>query len=120
MPDLLQTGQVWLAQQLKSHVSRSVTYRRGIDEVTLQATLGESEFPRESTEGLTTEDRTQDFLILASDLVLSAVTVTPEPGDQIELTGMGTFEVTSPGGSEPAWRYSGPHRLMLRIHSREV
>ena len=120
MPDLLQTGQVWLAQQLKAHVSRTVTYRRGIDEVTVQATLGESEFPRESSEGLTTEDRTQDFLILTSDLVFSAVTITPEPGDEIELTDVGTFEVTSPGGSEPAWRFSGPHRLLLRIHTREV
>ena len=121
MADFLKTGVQWLAGQIKDHASQPVTYRRGASENSnILATLGESEFPRESREGLTTEERTQDFLISVADLTLGSTQVTPEPGDQVVVSGLGTFEVTSPGGSEPAWRYSDSFHTILRIHTREI
>lgn len=118
MGDLLKDGMTWLAGELKDHVSQTATYRRGVDEnPNVQVTLGESEFPRESSEGLTTEERTQDVLITAADLTLSSVTITPEPGDEIEIAGLGTFVVEAPGGTEPAWRWSDPNHILLRAHT---
>ena len=40
MPDLLQTGADWLADQMKTHAGRTVTYRRGTDTVDVTATIG--------------------------------------------------------------------------------
>jgi len=99
---------------------KTVTYRRGIQEVELTAVLGESEFPRTDSEGLTTEEISQDFILMVSELILDEVAVEPEPGDQIEVDGFGTFAVRSPGGSEPAWRFSDPTRKLYRIHTQEV
>jgi len=98
----------------------SITYRRGAEELSVVAMPGQDEFPSESTEGLTTKERTRDFLIEASKLVLAAVAATPEPGDQIDWPGLGTFEVLSPGGSEPEWRYEGSHNFFVRVHTREI
>lgn len=121
MPDFLKRGQTWLAGILKTHVSQTVTYRREPEENdAIQATFGQAEFARENSEGLTTEVRMWDFLITAADLVLAAVVVEPEPGDEIIVAGIGTFEVVSPGGEEPPWRYSDPNKIMLRIHTREI
>lgn len=122
MADFLKDGMTWLAGQLKQHVSQTATYyRRGIgSNPNVQVTLGESEFPVEASDGLTTEQRSQDFLITAADLTLSAVQIEPEPGDQIEIAGLGTFEVEAPGGAEPAWRWSDPNHIMLRVHTREI
>ena len=40
MPDVLQQGSDWLADQLKQHASRTVIYSRGADQVSVQATIG--------------------------------------------------------------------------------
>lgn len=121
MSDMLQSGLSWMAGQLNDHASRMVTYVRGnLENAEVPATLGQSEFPKESQQGLTTQERTQDFLIKTSKLTLDNQAILPEPGDRIVVTGLGTFEVCSPGGNEPDWRYSDAHHLILRIHTREI
>lgn len=121
MADMLQSGMAWLSGRLQSNASQAVTYRRGaVSNASVLATLGQSEFPRESQEGLTTEERTQDFLIAVSQLTLSSAAITPEPGDIVVVADVGTFEVCSPGNNAPAWRYSDPYHTLIRIHTREI
>lgn len=123
MGDLLRTGLSWLADELEDQVSQEVTYRRGADAVTLNATFGSQLLNVTDRLGNTKVERTdRDFLIRAADLVLSGVTVTPQRGDQVEVTiGSVTerFDVMAPG-TEPPWRYSDPFKLMLRIHTRYI
>src|SRR3990172_1965362 len=120
MGDMLARGQAWLAAQQKTHASRSVVYRRGGRSVTLDATIGKT--IREYTDGYgaTIVDEARDYLVHATDLVLGGERVLPLAGDTIdEIGGSEThvYEVTALG-PEPAYRYSDPGRVRLRIHTK--
>jgi hypothetical protein len=123
MPDLLQTGSDWLADQLKTHASRQVVYRRGAFEVAVLATVGRTLLKLDDGYGgVRMEWTDRDFLIHAADLVLGGVPTLPQRGDQIrETQGAKTFiyEVMAPG-QEPAWRWSDVYRKVLRIHTKQV
>ena len=123
MPDLLQTGSDWLADQLKTHASRQVVYRRGALQVAVQATVGRTLLKLDDGYGgVRMEWTDRDFLVHASDLVLGGSQTLPERGDLIrEMQGGKTFvyEVLAPG-KEPAWRWSDPFRKVLRIHTKLV
>jgi hypothetical protein len=123
MPDLLRTGSDWLAEMLKEHASRPVVYRRGADEVAVQATIGRTLLKLDDGYGgVRMEWTDRDFLIHAADLVLGGVPTLPQRGDQIrETQGAKTFiyEVMAPG-QEPPWRWSDVYRKVLRIHTKQV
>lgn len=123
MPDLLASGAAWISGRLKTHASKTVTYRRGIDEVELLASVGNTEFEIETEDGADLERwQSRDFLIAAADLVLAGQTVLPEKGDTIkETVGDAThvYEVMAPG-DVPHFRYSDAHRVRLRIHTKQV
>jgi hypothetical protein len=123
MPDLLRAGSDWLAEMLKEHASRPVVYRRGVDEVAVQATIGRTLLKLDDGYGgVRMEWTDRDFLIHAADLVLNAVAVLPERGDRIRETQGGkvfVYEVMAPG-KEPAWRWSDVFRKVLRIHAKQV
>lgn len=122
MADVLQNGLDWLADQLKTHASRAVTYSRNADQVTVQATIGRTLLKLDDGFGgvrMVWTDR--DFLIHAADLVLNSSVTLPEPGDQIRETEGTTriYEVLAPG-DEPVWRWSDPYHKVLRIHTKQV
>jgi len=123
MPDLLQTGLTWLADQLKAHASRAVIYERTGEQVTVQATLGRTLLKLDDGYGgVRMEWTDRDFLIQAADLVLAGNPVLPERGDRIRETvgaKVYVFEVLAPG-KEPPWRWSDPFRKTLRIHTKEI
>jgi hypothetical protein len=123
MPDLLRTGSDWLADQLKEHASRLVVYRRGGDEVAVQATVGRTLLKLDDGYGgVRMEWTDRDFLIHAADLVLAGNPTLPERGDIIRETQGGkvfVYEVMAPGG-EPPWRWSDVYRKVLRIHAKQV
>ena len=122
MGNLLQTGAEWLADQLKAHASAGVVFVRGLDQVTVLATVGRTEFEIEDGSGAVQRIQSRDYLIQAADLVLGGSQALPEPGDRIhETQGDVTFvyEVLAPG-NEPCWRYSDPHRKLLRVHTKHV
>ena len=123
MPDLLQTGSDWLADQLKTHASRQVVYRRGALQVAVQAMVGRTLLKLDDGYGgVRMEWTDRDFLIQAADLVLGSTPTLPERGDLIrETQGAKTFvyEVMAPG-KEPPWRWSDVFRKVLRIHTKQV
>lgn len=123
MPDLLQTGSDWLADQLKTHASRPVVYRRGAQQLAVQATIGRTLLKLDDGYGgVRMEWTDRDFLIPAADLVIGGNSVLPERGDMIRETQGGTvfvYEVMAPG-KEPAWRWSDVFRKVLRIHTKQV
>jgi hypothetical protein len=123
MPDLLQTGSDWLADQLKAHAGRPVVYQRGTQQVTVSATVGRTLLKLDDGYGgVQMEWTDRDFLIQAADLVLGGVPTLPQRGDQIRETQGGktfVYEVMAPG-QEPEWRWSDGFRKVLRIHTKQV
>ncbi len=123
MPDLLAFGMEWLADRLKAFAARSVIYRRGTEDVTVAAVIGRTLLKLDDGYGgVRMEWTDRDFLIRPEDLVLGANAVLPERGDTIRETVETTtfvYEVMAPG-KEPAWRWSDPHRRMLRIHTKLI
>ena len=122
MTDLLQNAAEWLARQQASHLSRRVRYRRGDAQLDVLARIGRTEFEVESATGLLERIESRDYLIAAVDLVFGGQVSVPQPGDQIlETHGAATlvYEVMAPG-REPAWRYSDPYRVTLRVHTKQV
>jgi len=120
MSDLLQTGSELLNDLLESHAAQTASLSRvgSTTNAAVLVTLGETEFPRVGQDGLTTEERTQDLLVNVDQYTLDAAQAEPEPGDVLTVSGIGRFVVDSPGGNEPAWRYSGRHNNRYRIHTR--
>lgn len=124
MADLLKTGSDWLCEQLKSHGSSAVVYKRGASTVTVQAQRGSSEAERNDTSGLVVEIEQRDYLILAADLVLGGVAVEPQRGDKIEDTDASgvtrVFEVLPLMQGEPCWRWSDSYFKKFRIHAKQI
>ncbi len=122
MADLLETGSNWLQDQRTRHMSRTVSYERGADSVSLSATVGRTLFEIEDGHGVVQRHEARDFLVLADDLVLAGSKALPQAGDRIRETQGATvfvYEVMAPG-SEPVWRYGDPYRKTLRIHTKQV
>lgn len=121
MGDLLRSGLAWLSDQLHAHASRPITYRRGAQQVALQATLGRKDFEADTHEGRL-YFRANDFLVRSADLVLGGQSTRPERGDRIDVDfdgSIATFEVLAHDGIPP-WEYSDPHQQTLRIHTKKV
>lgn len=123
MADLLQTGQAWLADQLKEHASRLVLYQRDAAQVGVRATIGRTLLKLDDGYGgVRMEWTDRDYLIQAADLVLASTQITPERGDRVlDTVGLITsiYEVMAYGG-EPPWRFSDPFGKLLRIHTKFV
>jgi len=122
--DLLAQGQAWLNDQRHRHLTRTVTYRRDVQSVQVQATIGRTVFRLDDGSGATVRYVGRDYLIRSEDLVLAGERTLPQRGDLIievnDTGGEHQHEVMGPGNGEPDWRYSDPERLALRIHTKEV
>lgn len=123
MADILRTGLAWLSGQLKSHAGQTVTYIRAYDEVELTATLGSKPMRLADEFGARLDWTGQDFLIAADDLILDGDPQYPARGDLIVHVvddTQRTYEVLSPGGTEPPWRWSDPHHTTYRVHTKLI
>ncbi|MEL6741066.1 MAG: hypothetical protein AAFP26_10465 [Planctomycetota bacterium] len=126
MGDLLAKGSEMLDRTRRAHLSRTVVYRRGVDSVEIEATVGSTAFDRTDEYGVVHRIESRDYLVAAADLVLGGEAVTPKAGDRITETAearVHEYEVMSSGSlgrDEPAWRYSDPQRRTLRIHTKFV
>ena len=122
MSNLLQDGTDWLAGQLQSFASKTVTCARGAQSCTALATIGKTIFKTFDGYGAEIRTESRDFLIPAAAYFPTGVQSEPVRGDQIrETTGATVFiyEVVAPG-SEPHFRYSDASRKTLRIHTKLI
>ena len=122
MGNLMKQGAAWLEQQRHKHCTSSIKYVRGLDSVTVNASIGRTVFKVDDGFGRIERTQSRDYLILATELILNALPVLPERGDHIEEnTGVVTYiyEVMAPG-KEPEWRWSDAYRNTLRIHTKLV
>lgn len=118
MVDLLAQGAAWLSGKLGGHAAHSVTYKRGIESVAVDVGVGTTAF-RIDQDGVWIRVETRDFLCDPADLGTFGL---PKRGDLIieTITGVpATYEVVGPGG-EPEWRWSGPTRDRIRIHTLRI
>ena len=123
MTDLLEQGAAWLDGKRHSFLTRTVTYQRGENTVELQATVGQTVFRIDDGYGGWVRVTQRDYLIRAADLVIDGQITLPIRGDRIRETQddkVFVHEVMGPGGNEPDWRFSGPCRRTLRIHTKHV
>ncbi len=103
-------------------MTRSITYRRGSASVTLQATIGRTDFASDQIEPVIETWQSRDFLVRTPDLVFDGIATLPKRGDQIDETDGSvthTYEVMAPGGQTP-WRYADDFRRELRVHTKHV
>ena len=121
--NLLRIGSDWLAEQLKAYASSPVLYARGSSSVTVQATVGRTEWSVDTGTGMVVSDVSRDFIILTVDLVLPAVgNAVPQRGDKIteSIDGQSlVYEVMAPAGQQ-AWRWSDRFGKVYRIHTKRV
>jgi len=124
MSDMLARGVEWMHKRRAAYMTRTVTYRRGrgstAAEAEVLATIGQTVFRLTTESGAELRVVMRDYLIEAA---LLSDFGDPELGDQVdeaddELTR--TYEVMSPGGGEPEWRWSDRAGGQLRIHTKEV
>lgn len=123
MVDLLKTGSDFLEARRKAYMTQTVTYQRGVDTVSVSATIGRTVFEVDREAGIHEEVEARDYLIQTADLALNSVAVLPVAGDRILETAGGTtytYEVMSPPGNEPPYRYSDAYRTTLRVHTKLV
>jgi hypothetical protein len=122
MPNLLQRGSDWLADQFKLHATVDVVYEQAAEQVAVKATIGRTVFELDNGHGVLERTESRDFLILGADLVLGGSPALPQRGDRVRETQgvkVYVYEVMAPG-REPAWRWSDPYRKLLRIHTKQI
>lgn len=110
--------------RVQAQAGETVALRRAeytTEDVT--AVVGSTRFEQTGSDGLRVRVRIRDYLIDASDYAINGAAVEPQSGDEILQTLGGAtriFEVASPGGAEPPWRYSDQERTRYRIHTRDM
>jgi hypothetical protein len=120
--DLLEQGTAWLDGMRQTHLSRLVTYERGVETVDIAATLGSTTYEIADEAGVTVQAKATDFIVSAEALVLGAAITKPQIGDRIRVPSgvkVLVFEVLDLGGAGH-YRPSDPHGRMLRIHAKQV
>jgi len=97
---------------------RSVVYARGANSVTLSCVPGRTQFAAETGDGIIDYTNTDDYLFLASELILNSVLVTPLMGDTVTDAGV-TRTVFSTAG-DARFRYTDQEKKIIRIHTRAI
>ena len=122
MQDRLRSGLERLRTRRRQTRAVSVTYSRGHESVTVEATVDRTTFDMPDATGVLHQVVSRDYIIDVADLVLADVEIEPEPGDVItEVIGAKTYthEVRSPIQDTP-WRHSNPAKSAYRIHTKQV
>lgn len=119
MVNILSNGVSWLADQVGTNVTNTVTYSRGAQSVSLAAAIGRTNYRIADDYGSRLEHGDRDYLIRVAVLKLGGVATEPAVGDRITEADGSIYEVLPPFG-EPAWRYSDPYNFAYRVHTKKV
>jgi len=116
MSNLLAYGIGWVARKLIAHASRPIVYRRGANEVAVNAVVGRTLLKLDDDYGgVRVEWTGRDFWVVADDLVLGGQKTLPQRGDQILENEDGRtviYEVLAPCDE--------PDHVMIRIHAKRA
>jgi len=96
----------------RAHCSSPVTYKQDGDVVTVNATIGKTDYSIATEGGAIVGAHSVDYLISAADLPFE-----PEVGDRIE-SGDSRYEVMPLGDDIKGWRWSDSGHATYRIHTR--
>ena len=119
MPNMMQTGFAWLADQQKANCSRTVTYTRGVNSVTLSIVDGAREFEADDGSGVIDRFEVRDYLIVTGDLIINSVLTVPARGDTI-TDGTHTYTVDMPDGIEVYQEDGAGERLVVHTWERRA
>jgi hypothetical protein len=124
MTDRLAIAAERLALRRTASASESVVYSRAGSSVTVDATLGQTQFDLLHESGMLETMVRTDFIIATADLLLTTVQITPQPGDTIQRTladsSVVTYQVMRTGQAD-CWRWADrPYRNARRIHTNEI
>jgi hypothetical protein len=122
MTSLMERGLNLLALSLPKGAGGKIVYRRGSNEVWIDATFGQTQFEVDDNGSNRIEHTDRDFLFSSASLILGGSLATPQKGDRItvveESRGDGqVFEVLAPGGAQP-YRLCDAQGLMIRVHTK--
>ncbi len=122
MTDMLRDGLEWLRRKQSEFASIEVAYWRDVESITVNATLGETSYEIEDEYGITVKTQLMDFLIASEDLTLGGARTEPKVGDCIRVAREARIDVyeVMTLGAESCYRYSDPHNITLRIHTKLI
>jgi len=122
--DLLETGTDWLNGKLKAFASRTVTYVRGAESVSLVVTVAERPLRvSDGVGGVGIVWGNRDYGFEAADLILGGQVAEPRQGDRILETSNGVTriqEAMTPDGEEAVWRWEDGYHVRRRVHTKKV
>lgn len=110
-----------LQESIAAAAGQAVTYIAGTSETAIDvedAIQGRTIYEADDGTGHKVRAQVTDWLIAPSRLSIDEVLHVPEPGDRI-VHGDRTYEVQKLG-TEDCWRWSGPSKDRMRIHTREI
>ncbi len=114
---LLTDGLAWLSGQLTTAAGQSVTYQRGVNDISISdAVQGREVFESEGEDGSLIRSVQDDWIIHKDRLRIAAVPFLPEVGDRI-VSADGTYEVQLLG-DDPCFRKTTEE--LYRIHVRKI
>lgn len=97
-----------------------VLFHAGDHSVQLRAVPGKRDMVANMKQGLSIESDSQDWIVLACDLVIDGQHYLPQRGDTIQACRRGqVYEVLPDSNSEQCFRLDA-HQVQLRIHSKLV
>jgi hypothetical protein len=113
---LLARSGEWLAQMRRKYLAPTA--------ISLQvlATIGTTTFQKDDGAGAVIVTQSRDYLIDATDLVVTNEQIIPVAGDRVIESRSGqnfTYEVMAIG-DEPAWRWADVYHRTLRVHTKEA
>jgi len=122
MPNLLERSVDWFNTRVKTAAGITATYSRKRETASLTIVPAQPErmVDLDDTSPNTTTEL--DWLIVAEELVVDGVTLTPTPRDRITATINGVqmvFEVL-PRGQLPCWEWLDAYGLMLVVRTKRV
>lgn len=116
MTNLMQDAADWLGDRLQDEAGRAITYERSPSKkYTTTGVPRERIYRATSKQGLTTQAKVTDWLILTaglSDLI-------PRQGDKI-TDAAGVTYAALPMGDMPCWEYEDNANITLVIHTKKV
>ena len=119
MTNLLAAGASWLADQLATHASESVAYRRGALTATLAATESVPPPALRDENGVLEVVSDRDFSFKAATLILGTKLILPQRGDRLTKTNGEIYEVMHLEGAN-CYRNMDASGYLLRVHTKRV